>query len=96
MIAGTNKAVRIALRFMATLAQHPASSHSAKARAVAMPWLTVPRATPRADGELTPTHVRMYGPSTAPIVPWKSLGTPLQPGNHQCHGQSPSTRLAWL
>src|SRR5262245_61837002 len=69
MTTGTKRAVRTALRPMARLAQQPASSHSLKARAVAMPWLAVPRATPRAEGELTPARVKIYGPQTAPMMP---------------------------
>src|SRR5215831_19589999 len=62
-------AVKIALRPMARLAQQPASSLSLKARAVAMPWLAVPSATPRAEGDSILAQLRIYGPHTAPIMP---------------------------
>jgi hypothetical protein len=62
-------AVKIELRPMARLAQQPASSLSLKARAVAMPWLTVPSAIPRAEGDSILAQLRIYGPHTAPIIP---------------------------
>ena len=67
--AGTTRAVRIALRPMARLAQQPESSHSLNARAVAMPWLSVPSATPRAEGDFTPAKFGIDGPQTAPMMP---------------------------
>src|SRR5262245_40413304 len=69
MMRGTIAAVRAALRPIARLAQQPASSLSLKARAVAMPWLAVPSATPRAEGDSILAQLRIYGPHTAPIIP---------------------------
>ena len=64
-------AVRMALRPIPRLAQQPVVSPSENARAVAMPWLTTPRAKPLPEGEVTRVNVRIYGPTTAPMMPVK-------------------------
>ena len=64
-------AVRMALRPIPRLAQQPVVSPSENARAVAMPWLTTPRAKPLPEGEVTRVSVRIYGPTTAPMMPVK-------------------------
>ena len=70
-MSGTRTAVRMALSPMARLAQQPVVSLSENARAIAIPWLPTPSAKPLPEGEVTRANVRIYGPTTAPMMPVK-------------------------